>query len=64
MAKKYGELRTEAACETALRLGASSYKPIERMLKLGRETMPVCGEAPADRTPVVHGNVRGPDYFH
>ena len=64
VAKKYGEGRTESACETALRLGASSYKPIERMLKLGRETMSICGEAPTDRAPVVHGNVRGPDYFH
>jgi len=64
VAKKYGEQRTERACETALRLGAQSYKPVERMLKLGREAMPLYGDEPAQRAPIAHGNVRGPGYFH
>lgn len=64
VAKKYGQARTERACETALRLGARSYKPVERMLKLGRETMPLHGDEPAQRAPITHGNVRGPGYFH
>jgi transposase len=64
VAKKYGVLRTERACETALRLGAQSYKPVERMLKLGRETMPLQGDEPTQRAPVAHSNVRGPEYFH
>jgi hypothetical protein len=63
-AKKYGERRTERACETALRLGARSYKPVERMLKLGRETMPLYGDEPSERAPITHGNVRGPEYFN
>jgi transposase len=63
-AKKYGERRTERACETALRLGARSYKPVERMLKLGRETMPLYGDEPNERAPIAHGNVRGPGYFN
>jgi hypothetical protein len=63
-AKKYGALRTERACETALRLGAQSYKPVERMLKLGREAMPLYGDEPVQRAPIAHGNVRGPGYFH
>lgn len=64
VAKKYGERRTERACETALRLGARSYKPVERMLKLGRETMPLYGDEPSERAPIAHGNVRGPGYFN
>jgi transposase len=64
VAKKYGQARTERACETALRLGAQSYKPVERMLKLGREAMPLYGDEPAQRAPIAHGNVRGPGYFH
>lgn len=63
-AKKYGERRTERACETALRLGARSYKPVERMLKLGRETMPLHGDEPSERAAIAHGNVRGPEYFN
>lgn len=64
VAKKYGEQRTERACETALRLGARSYKPVERMLKLGRETMPLYGDEPNERAPIAHSNVRGPGYFN
>ena len=64
VAKKYGEERTEAACAMALRFGANSYKPVERMLKLGAETMPIPGEEPAERAPIEHANVRGPEYFN
>ncbi len=64
VAKKYGEQRTEAACALALRFGANSYKPVERMLKLGAETMPIPGEEPAERAPIEHANVRGPEYFN
>jgi hypothetical protein len=64
VARKYGEARTERACETALRLGAQSYKPVERMLRLGREAMPLHGDEPTQRAPIAHSNVRGPGYFH
>jgi transposase len=64
VARKYGDARTERACGTALRFGASSYKPVERMLRLDRETMPVAGEEPEERAPIAHGNVRGPEYFN
>lgn len=64
VAKKYGGQRTELACATALRFGANSYRPVERMLKLGRETMPIRGEEPEERAPIAHENVRGPEYFN
>lgn len=61
---RYGPKRTEAACQRALHLGARSYKPVERMLRLGREQIPLPGEEPAERASIVHANVRGPDYYH
>jgi transposase len=64
LAKKYGDARVEAACEHAMHFGARTYKPIERLLKLGREQL-----APADPTTtttstITHENVRGPGYYH
>lgn len=61
---KYGPARLEAACERALVFGARSYKPVERMLKLGRESIPLPGAEPEQSAPIAHENVRGPDYYH
>jgi hypothetical protein len=36
--ERYGAERTEAACGRAVGFGARSYKPVERILRLGRET--------------------------
>lgn len=60
--KKYGAERTERAAAIALQWGARSYKPVERMLKLGRES-----QEPNDdesSVPIEHEQVRGPDYFN
>jgi hypothetical protein len=61
---EYPPERIEAACERALRFGTRSYKPLERMLKLGRDQHPL-PDTPLDSEPVVieHENVRGPDYY-
>jgi transposase len=64
MGQKYGHARLESACERALVLGARSYKPVERMLKLGRESVPLPGHEPEERAPIEHENVRGPGYYH
>lgn len=61
LAGKYGEHRVEAACAHALHFGARSYKPVERLLALGREQLPLPDTTP---TRIAHENVRGPDYFH
>jgi transposase len=63
LVKKYGESRVEAACAHALHFGARSYKPVERLLALGREQLELPGtrETP---TPGTHENVRGPGYYH
>jgi len=63
LAQKYGPARVEAACAHALHFGARSYKPIERLLELGREQLELPGTDEAT-TPVTHENVRGPGYYH
>jgi len=65
MGEKYELHRVEAAALRALRFGATSYKPVERMLRLGLERQPLPGEEeqPEHCTPE-HANVRGPGYYH
>lgn len=57
--------RIENACARALRFGATSYKPVERMLRLGLDLRPLPDEAGyADAKTPAHGNIRGPGYYH
>jgi len=68
MAEKFGDKRTEEACRRALLHGATSYKPVARMLKnnLDLRPLPDSPEAPegADEPqPIEHDQVRGPDHF-
>jgi transposase len=58
VAKPYEPARIEEACEYALRLGGSSYKPVERILRLGPQQ-----QERAARKSIGHANVRGPKYF-
>ena len=59
--RKYGAERTERAAAIALQWGARSYKPVERILRLGRESQPSDDEP---SVPIEHDQVRGPDYFN
>jgi transposase len=61
--EKYGAARTEQACASALRFGARSYKPIERLLALGREGVGLQDDD-AEAAGIQHENLRGPDYYH
>ena len=64
LAKKYPVERVEAACARALRARAYSYKSVAAILRnnLDRELAP---EGAASQEPLpLHGNVRGPDYYH
>lgn len=64
---KYGKERTEKACAIALRWGARSYKPVERILRANREDYgaePVHGgDDDGASTTIEHDQVRGPEYF-
>lgn len=61
--EKYGPERTEIACERALRFGARSYKPIERMLKAELDRRPHPDDAELAAEPIHHDQVRGPGYY-
>lgn len=61
LARKYGAPRVEAACAHAMHFGARSYKPVERLLKLGREQLEL---TTTTSNSITHENVRGPGYYH
>ena len=58
---KYGRDRLEAACAVAVDLGARGYKPVERILRLGRDMLDDTDEAELQ---IDHDNVRGQTYYH
>jgi hypothetical protein len=62
--EKHGPERTERACAWGLHFNARSYKPIARILELGRESMLLPHEQAAAEVVIEHENVRGADYFH
>jgi hypothetical protein len=59
IARSYDTMQLEDACERALRLGATSYKPVERMLRLAPQQQ----ERAERRQGLGHANVRGPKYY-
>jgi transposase len=59
VAKSYAPALVEEACERALRLGGTSYKPVERMLRLGPQQQ----ERAERKQSIGHANVRGPKYY-
>jgi len=60
-AKRFGNERTEAACERALRIGSPTRKTVMAVLQHGLDGQALEDEpAPAL---VMHDNVRGGDYF-
>ena len=62
--ERFGAERTEAACERAVGFGARSYKPVERILRLGRETTTDPRASAGESVGIRHENVRGPGYYH
>jgi transposase len=65
MGDKYEHARIEVAAERALRFGAQSYKPVERMLRLKLDLQALPGEElHEDNRTIEHENVRGPGYYH
>lgn len=61
LAKKYGPVRLEAACEKANSLGLASYRSINSMLKTGHEK-----KQQQKQTAIIeqHTNIRGNTHFH
>jgi transposase len=60
LAKRYGPVRLEAACELALSLGACRYRHVRDILLNNRDRLDA---ASAEWTSPEHANVRGPGYY-
>jgi hypothetical protein len=63
LGKHYGDGRLEAACHRAIRIGACSYKSIASILKHELDRQPLPG-LPAAAPVIIHGNIRGAQYYH
>jgi transposase len=62
LAKTYGEVRLEAACQRGLTIGARTYGSIASILKTGLDR--AFDETVPDATPLLHANIRGRGYYH
>ena len=62
LVKRYGETRLEAACARAATAKARSYRHVEAILKRGLDRTPMV-EPHRSQPPLVHDNVRGPEYY-
>jgi transposase len=63
--KKYGKQRLEAACRRAQHIGAMQYKNIASILSKSLDKVPLETDSPEQTSlPLLHDNVRGPDYYH
>ena len=68
LAKAFGPVRVEAACERALRVGARSYGSVKSILDNRLDGQPV-RRPRADRdgdevSAIAHRNIRGSRYYH
>lgn len=66
LAKRYSETRLDAACQRALRIGATTYQSIESILKHGldREPLPdMISEETPRVTQAPHDNLRNHHYY-
>src|SRR6185312_2934869 len=62
LAKTYGEVRLEAACQRGLTIGARTYGSIASILKTGLDR--AFDETAPDAAPLLHANIRGRGYYH
>jgi len=65
LARRYGELRLEAACARAIVVRARSYRHVDSILKNGLDRLPLSDSAPSDSaTTQTHDNIRGRTYYN
>jgi transposase len=63
LAKTYGEIRLEAACQRGLTIGSRTYGSIASILKTGLDRA-FHDETAPDTAPLLHANIRGRGYYH
>lgn len=65
LAKRYDNVRLEAACARALLVNVRSYRHVDSILKHGLDRVPLPESKKANETPLpVHENIRGRNYYH
>jgi transposase len=64
LAREYGEARLESASALALRLASPTRKSVLSILQSGRDLQATAATEPLALELPVHGNVRGPGYYH
>ena len=62
LARSYGPERLEAACAHAVDVGARSYGSLKSILANNLDRRPA--HKPADASPILHANIRGPRYYN
>ncbi len=63
LAKTYGEVRLEAACQRGLTINARTYGSIASILRTGLDRA-FHDETAPDAAPLLHANIRGRGYYH
>jgi hypothetical protein len=63
LAKTYGEVRLEAACQRGLTIGASTYGSVASILRTGLDRA-FHDDTTPEAAPVLHANIRGRAYYH
>ena len=61
--RSYGGKRLEAACNRALHIGSKSYRSVASILKKSLDQKPL-PEPPMDKKTIIHGNIRGSEYYN
>jgi transposase len=64
LGKHYGNARLEAVCQRAQQLHITTFKSIESMLKNNLDRAPLADEVATRQLPLLHENIRGPEYYH
>jgi transposase len=62
LTRSYGPERLEAACAHAIDIGARSYGSLKSILANRLDRRPA--HKPADASPILHANIRGPRYYN
>ncbi len=64
LSKRYGAERLEAAAARAVAVGGRSYRHVDSILKHGMDRLPLEDVHAGENKPLVHDNLRGPDYYN
>jgi transposase len=63
LGQHYEPERVEAAAQRALKFNTCSYKSVRAILVAGLDRQPDAGEQPRQMTLLMHGNIRGREYY-